>query len=191
LRARKISGLEGFIIPVGLADGRRVQWNVGGWGNTRHAVQAGDSVVAEQVRGTIETGRWYDIRIEVRDRTMRGFLDGQLVQERTLPRVDKVLAISGRDDKTGDIIVKVVNSAPEPASITLNVTGAPQLASASLTVLASDNPLDENTFEQPTKVISVSSVLNVQGSSIAHTFAPYSLSILRLKPISDKRSDQR
>ncbi|MDQ3488190.1 MAG: hypothetical protein M3468_10715 [Acidobacteriota bacterium] len=32
------------------------------------------------------------------------------MQEQTLPRIDKVLAISGRDDKTGDIIVKVVNS---------------------------------------------------------------------------------
>jgi len=187
LKARKISGLEGFIIPVGLADGRRVQWNVGGWGNTRHAVQAGDAVVGEQVRGTIETGRWYDIRIEVRDRTIRGFLEGQLVQERTLPRVDKVLAISGRDDKTGDIIIKIVNSAPEPASITVNVTGAPPLASATLTVLASDNPLDENTFEQPTKIIPRTAALTVQGSSIPHTVAPYSLSILRLKPTSDKR----
>ena len=182
LQARKISGLEGFIIPVGLADGRRVQWNVGGWGNTRHAVQAADAVVGEPVRGTIETGRWYDIRLEVRDRTLRGYLDGQFVMERTLPRIDKVLAIAGRDDRTGDIIVKVVNSAPEPAAMTLIISGADSLGAGTVSVLSSDNPLDENTFEEPRKVVPKTSSISVRGGSLAHTFPPYSLSILRLKP---------
>ena len=76
-----------------------MQWNVGGWGNQQHAVQVADAVVGEQTPGTIETGRWYDLKIEVRDRTVRGYLDGALVQERTLPRIDAVLAISGRDDR--------------------------------------------------------------------------------------------
>ncbi len=123
LKARKISGAEGFIIPVGLADGRRVQWNVGGWGNRRHAVQVTDAVVGEFTPGSVETGRWYDIRVEVRDRTVRGFLDGVLVQERTLPRIDKVLSIAGRDDKTGDIVIKVVNSAPDAAPMSVVLKG--------------------------------------------------------------------
>jgi alpha-L-arabinofuranosidase len=180
LKARKLSGLEGFIIPVGLADGRRVQWNIGGWGNTRHAVQAADAVVGEQQRGTIETGRWYDIRIEVRDRTIRGYLDGELIQERTLPRIDKVLAISGRDSKTGDIIVKVVNSGPETAAMTVNISGA-ALRSGTATVLRSDNPLDENTFDEPTKIVPKTSPLSVRGSVLSQTFEPYSLTILRLR----------
>ncbi len=181
LKARKISGLEGFIIPIGTADGRRVQWNLGGWGNTRHAVQAADAVVGRQVPGVIETGRWYDIRIEVRDRTVRGYLDGQLVQEQTLPRIDRVLAIGGRDDKTGDIIVKVVNGAPEPASMTVNVTGVKALGAGTITVLTSDDPLAENTFEQPTRIVPKTSPLTARGSAIDHTFAPNSLSILRFK----------
>lgn len=57
LQARKISGREGFIIPVGLADGRRVQWNIGGWGNRLHAIQAADAVVGGQTPGSIEPGR--------------------------------------------------------------------------------------------------------------------------------------
>ena len=129
---------EGFIIPSVIADGRRVQWNIGGWGNTPTRRPGADAVVGEQVRGTIEAGRWYDIKIEVRDRTVRGYLDGQLVQEQTLPRIDKVLAISGRDDKTGDIIVKVVNSAPEAAAMTIEIDGGPGRRRASVTVLTSD-----------------------------------------------------
>jgi alpha-L-arabinofuranosidase len=181
LKARKISGREGFIIPVGLADGRRVQWNVGGWGNRLHAVQVADAVVGEQTPGTIETGRWYDLKIEVRGRTVRGFLDGALVQERTLPRVDRVLAVSGRDEKTGDIILKVVNSAPESQRLTLDVKGVANLGGqGTVTVLSSTNPLDENTFEQPEKIVPRTSPLRVTGTSFAHTFPAYSLTILRI-----------
>ena len=180
LKARKLAGLEGFIIPVGVADGRRVQWNVGGWGNTRHAIQAGDAVVGEQIRGTIETGRWYDIRIEVRDRTVRGYLDGRLVQEQALPRVDKVLAISGRDERTGDIILKVVNSAPEAAAMDIKISGATP-AAATVTVLASADPLAENTFEQPEKIVPRSSAVPVTGLASPLTVEPYSLTIWRFR----------
>lgn len=181
LKARKISGREGFIIPVGLADGRRVQWNVGGWGNTRHAVQAADAVVGEYTPGTIETGRWYDLKIEVRGRIVRGFLDGKLTQERTLPRIDRVLAIAGRDDKSGDIIIKVVNAAPEPQAMTLQLNGVPKFGGrATATVLASDNPLDENTFEQPTKIVPRTSPLTVKSATLPHTFPANSLTIIRV-----------
>lgn len=181
VKARKISGREGFIIPVGVADGRRVQWNVGGWGNRQHAVQVGDAVVGAPTPGTIETGRWYDLKIEVSGRTVRGYLDGVLVQERTLPRIDRVLAISGRDDKTGDIIIKVVNSAAEPQPMTLNVNGVAKFgARASVTVLTSNNPLDENTFDAPTKIVPRTTALKVTGPALAHTFPPHSLSIIRM-----------
>ena len=43
---------------------RKVWWNIGGWGNRRHAIEL-DGVRRRRVDGHIETGRWYDIRIEV------------------------------------------------------------------------------------------------------------------------------
>jgi alpha-L-arabinofuranosidase len=181
LKARKVSGREGFIIPIGLADGRRVQWNVGGWGNRLHAVQVADAVVGQQTAGSIDTGRWYDLRIEVRGRTVRGFLDGALVQERTLPRVDRVLAVGGRDQKTGDIILKVVNSVPEPQPMTLDLKGVATVgARGTVTVLTSANPLEENTFEAPEKIVPQTSPLRVSGTSFVHTFPAYSLTILRI-----------
>jgi alpha-L-arabinofuranosidase len=168
-------GRAGRRLPPG------VQWNVGGWGNRLHAVQVADAVVGEQTPGTIETGRWYDLKIEVNGRTVRGYLDGKLVQERTLPRIDRVLAISGRDDKSGDIIIKVVNAASEPQTMTLQLNGVPKFgARATATVLTSDNPLDENTFEQPTKVVPKTSPLAVKSATFPHTFPANSLTILRI-----------
>jgi alpha-L-arabinofuranosidase len=180
LKARKISGREGFIIPVGLADGRRVQWNVGGWGNRQHAVQVADAPVGEFTLGTIETGRWYDLKIEVSGRTVRGYLDGKLVQERTLPRIDRVLAVAGRDDKSGDIIVKVVNAAAEPQAMTLELNGVQKLGRATMTVLTSDSPLDENTFEQPEKIVPRVTPLAIKSATMPHTFPAHSLTILRV-----------
>jgi alpha-L-arabinofuranosidase len=180
-KARKIAGAEGFMIVAGTADGRRVQWNVGGWGNRRHAVQADQAVVGEFVDGSVEEGRWYDVRLEVRDRTVQCFLDGALVMERTLPRVDRVLAVSGRDERTGEIVLKVVNTAPDPARMTIAIKGASWLGSLGLvTVLTSVKPEDENSFEAPQKIEPKTSSVAIKDFAGAHTFPAYSLTIIRI-----------
>src|SRR6185436_3863337 len=86
LKARKLNGAEGFLVSAGYADGRRVQFNVGGWGNTQHAIQVGDAITGGAVRGSVEEGRWYDIKIEVKNRRVRAYLDGQLIKEVSLAR---------------------------------------------------------------------------------------------------------
>jgi hypothetical protein len=98
VQARKLGGHEGFLIFFGLPSaGSTVKsfWNLGGWENTGHNFES-PGVISQRVGGRIETGRWYDIRLEVRGTTVRGYLDGRLVQtgrmlsaadaQRTLPR---------------------------------------------------------------------------------------------------------
>ena len=68
LKARKLGGAEGFLIPFLVKDEEaKAWWNIGGWGNTRHAIEM-DGNRGNDVPGSIETGRWYDIRIEVQGR---------------------------------------------------------------------------------------------------------------------------
>ena len=181
VRARKISGAEGFLVFGGDIDGRRVQWNVAGWGNTQSAIQASDAIVGRAVRGGIETGRWYDLRLEIRGRTVRGFLDGQLLNEATYPRVDTVLAIAGRDSRNGDVIIKALNTGPDAAAMTFDLAGAASVASTGrMTVLASLSPLDENSFDAPTKIVPVTTTVSGLGRTFTRTLPPYSLSILRV-----------
>ncbi len=182
LKARKLSGAEGFVVGAGFADGRRVQWNVGGWNNRRTAIQTNDAIVGEAMNHSVETGRWYDVRLEVRDRTVKAFLDGKLLQERTLPRVDTVLAIAGRDERAGEIVLKVVNSSDTAADVKVNVAGVNTLApQGTVTVLTSGAPTDENTFEEPRKIVPKTSAIAVPSPPFTHTFPPYSLSIIRVK----------
>lgn len=180
LKARKLSGAEGFLVLAGTADGRRVQWNVGGWNNRQTALQAGDTIVGRAMQHSVETGRWYDVRVEVRDRTVRGFLDGQLISEATYPRVDTVLGIAGRDDRSGDIILKVVNTAAEPATMIVRLDGGRPTGQGHVTVLTSASPTDENSFETPSKIVPVTTSLGRLAESFTHTFPAQSLSVLRI-----------
>ncbi|MBN1845554.1 MAG: DUF1080 domain-containing protein [Sedimentisphaerales bacterium] len=80
LQARKTGGAEGFLILF-RADGNEFYWcNLGGWGNTLHALEKGVSggswgVVGPQVPGSITAGQWYDIRIRCESNRFRVWLD--------------------------------------------------------------------------------------------------------------------
>ena len=88
LRARKVGGREGFIVILHAADGDNYRWwNIGGWGNTLARCEAAEGGGREPYGAgtpfTVETGRWYDLRLEVTGRRVRGFIDDKLVTEAT------------------------------------------------------------------------------------------------------------
>jgi hypothetical protein len=81
LKARKLGGSEGFLILFGMPDESTKSWlNLGGWGNTKIGLESPE-LDAPQIPGSIETGRWYDIKVELRGTTVKAYLDGNLVQE--------------------------------------------------------------------------------------------------------------
>ena len=175
LKARKLAGSEGFVVSVGNADGRRVQVNLGGWGNAFHALEA--EGVIRQVPGKIETGRWYDVRVETKGRSVKAYLDDKLVLDETLPNLDRVLAVSGRDERTGEIIVKLLNTGADPVEIDLAIKGA-KTRGGTLTQLASTDANAENSFDAPRKI---APVVTTVASADAIRLPAHSVSILRLK----------
>lgn len=68
LQACKDGGAEGFLI-IFRADGENFYWcNLGGWGNTQHAIEKGVpgtrwGVFGNAISGSIATGQWYDIKV--------------------------------------------------------------------------------------------------------------------------------
>ncbi len=97
LKARKLGGQEGFLIPFLVEDDEaKCWWNIGGWGNTRHALEMG-GLMAKEENGRIETGRWYDLRIEVRGSNVKCYLDDRLVHDAKYPVLKSLYASATRD----------------------------------------------------------------------------------------------
>ncbi len=182
LKARKISGQEGFLILFHINDEEdRNWWNIAGWNNTQHGVELGETLDGK--RGSVETGRWYDIRVEVKGNNVKCWLDGKVVHDlkNTLSATRGMFASATRDTKSGEVIVKVVNAASTPTETDINLRGIGKLAGpAQAIVLTSENPKDENSLEEPTKVSPKTERINLAGPKFRHTFPGNSLTVLRV-----------
>ncbi len=182
LKARKLGGAEGFLILFNVRDeNRKSWWNLGGWGNQRHAIEMG-GLVGRDVPGSIETGRWYDIRIETSGKTIKCYLDGKLIHDVTPPVLKSLYASASREQSTGEVILKVVNTSKSEVSTDIKLNGIKTVQGpAKATILTSENPTDENSLAEPTKVAPVTKAIDVKGPNFQHTFPGNSVSILRLK----------
>jgi len=191
LKARRLSGIEGFLILFRAADsGNFVWWNVGGWNNYRTGLEQtieGDKLfLGNQVQNTIQPGRWYDIRVEVKGSQITCFLDNAPIlvarQRSHIPASGPISAAASRDTQTGDVILKLVNPNPSPAVVNINLAGASAIADTGTLELLQGSPGDVNTFNSPEKIAPVTTTIHYPAPRFSHEFPPYSISILRLKP---------
>jgi alpha-L-arabinofuranosidase len=181
LKARKLSGGEGFLIVFGRKDRERYWWNLGGWGNSQHAIEFNQTPVGRPSRGRIENDRWYDIKVELNGARIRCYLDGRLVHDATAASSQNFFAVSGTDTATGDLILKAINTGDDAVSGTLKLSGAERVRAGTVTVLKSASLLDNNSLDEPTKIAPAETRLANAGQEFAHEFSPHSLTILRLK----------
>jgi alpha-L-arabinofuranosidase len=187
LKARKLGGDEGFLIIFRARNPEDIYWwNIGGWINREHGLERiGGGVsgrIGEHVFGRIETGRWYDIKIELEGPRIRCYLDGKLIHDVTERPIPMFAAVAGKTDKTGEIVVKVVNGSDEERTATLNLEDAGRLQpNGTAITLTSASLEDENSLEQPKKVAPTSKRISGVGPKFSYTFPARSLTILRLR----------
>jgi alpha-L-arabinofuranosidase len=183
LKARKLGGAEGFLILFhSQGDDEKSWWNIGGWGNTQHALEAGGGGMDSAVRGKIETGRWYDIRIELKGNSIKCYLDDKLIHDVSSPRIKSVYATASRVAKTGETVLKVVNVSEQAQDVRIQLAGATKVQpEARAIVLTSGSSKDENTLEQPNKVVPKTTKIRVDGPAFRHSFPANSVTILRVK----------
>jgi alpha-L-arabinofuranosidase len=183
LKARKLDGKEGFLILFHIAnDQDRIWWNLGGWNNTQDAVESGGQTI-DGKPGHIESNRWYDIRIVVSGKRLKCYCDGQMIHDvdyESEGQVKALYASAASDQKTGDVIIKVVNTSASPLETKIDLSGAKDLTGkGNAIVLTSASPMDENTLDLPTKVSPVTKPFNFQGGAYERIFPGNSINILR------------
>ncbi|MGW7693938.1 alpha-L-arabinofuranosidase C-terminal domain-containing protein [Streptomyces asiaticus] len=184
LKATKRAGSEGFLIAFGVKDtGNYYWWNLGGWGNTRSAVEKATDGAKQTMAedGTkIETGRAYDVRIEVRGRQVTLYLDGKKWGSFTDDKVaEPFRQVVTRDKATGELIVKVVNAQDAAARTRIDLgQGVRARRTARLTTLQGAPDAVNTATDQPIKPSS--STFHGVDSTFSYTFPANSITFMRI-----------
>jgi alpha-L-arabinofuranosidase len=188
LKARKLGGAEGLSIVVRHnGPENHVVWNLGGDQNTFHGIQfrlAQQDHLVTQVPGSIETGRWYDVRVVLKGAKLDCYLDGKLVQSAEVPplQVQSLYASAVHDEKSGEIILKVVNPGEAAGETRIELAGVASVASeVNVITLAGASVGAVNSLDHPLAVAPVESTLNVARPRFDHRFPQHSMTVLRIK----------
>ena len=183
VKARKVSGNEGFLIIFGYKDSNNFYWwNIGGWGNTQHAIEQcvdGSKTVINSVAGSVSTNVWYDIRIEVTKTKVSCYLNNALIQSFDIPKSVLLYTAASLDETNKQLFLKVINPAATDVTSNLIFKGFPTTKiSGNATVLTSTNAADENSLTELTKIFPVTSAIDSLGNK--YTFKANSVTILKL-----------
>lgn len=182
LKARKLSGKEGFIIRFREHDGSCVHVNLGGWDNQQHGLERGPLARLTRRPGTIETGRWYDIKISLDGEQVMVWLDGALLFDQRVPQQVKasLYGVAGLDKTANQVVIKAVNPFATEQAAHLALQGVKAAAQPVQRFLLTGAPESVNTLEQPEQVVPQSDTLEFDGNQLRWVLPPYSLSVLRV-----------
>jgi len=186
LKAKRNAGAEGFMVVFRNNDQRWLQWNCGGWMNTKHAIQAvegGDARILTEKPGSIEAGRWYDVKIVLSGKRVQCYLDGRLIHDiqASNPVSRTFFANAGFEESSGDLIVKLCNASAEPVPAEIVVAGVDEVKTrAKVITLTGTGPTDENTLDEPKRVAPVETTFDGAGKSFVYPVRPWSVTILRI-----------
>lgn len=185
VKARKKSGDEGFILYFGMQGETGYVLNIGGWGNQTTAFQrmvgADMPQIPNNIAQQVETGRWYDIRIDIHGDSFTYSLDGKRMLEARIEQ-SRQYVVSGYDETTGEEVIKFVNATEKPFTAGIELAGAESVGrTGKAIVLTSGDPSDENSLDNPEKVVPEERVYKGFSERFTYTFDPWSFTVLRIK----------
>lgn len=184
--AKKLSGAEGFIIPVAVGDkDNMIFWNIGGWGNTVSCLQIVESgAKSDQVADTVKncavkTNEEYELKIVVKGNNIECYMNGNKLIDYTYSTGESLYQTVGTDE-TGDIIIKLVNVTSEALPLDINIPNISAYnTTADVIQMAGENSAITNSFENPENLIPLNSQLEVSGE-FTYDVPAYSVTIIRI-----------
>lgn len=192
-KAKKTAGGEGFQIGVAAQDANNYyRINIGGWGNTTAKIQrivngvsAETGNVAEQSYVGdvhINDNEWYDVRVELSDYEIKAYLNDKFICSYKKPKeYGPVYASSVYDEKTGDVIVKIVNTMNSDVNVGVNVTGANVTGNTAKTIVMSGDTSLENSLENKNAIVPKETEITNASNEFDYAAPANSFSVIRLK----------
>ena len=105
-----------------------------------------------------------------------------LMDDKVVAGQDSLYASATVDDKTNEIILKLVNANPVQKSITINITGITKLSNkATVTTLTSTDLQLENSVDQQTKIVPVNTEINLSGNTFTYKAEASSVIVIKIK----------
>lgn len=187
LKAKRNGGAEGFMIVFRNQGREHIQWNIGGWSNTQHAIQVvtgGSAMIATQKAGSVEIGRWYDVKIVLKGYNVQCFLDGKEIHNAEVIRkqAGNFFANAGIDKASNEVVVKLVNANKDSRDVQVDLSGFGKIGkTARVITLSGDDPEDENSLDEPMKISPVESTFTEADSKFTYTVKPWSVTVLRMQ----------
>ncbi|HXH78698.1 alpha-L-arabinofuranosidase C-terminal domain-containing protein [Nocardioides sp.] len=187
LDATKLAGNEGFLVGFGATGANNFYWwNLGGWNNSRSVLQRASGGNAGEVKAlegqSLETGRNYKIKVVVEGRHIELYLDGVLQMEYDQPAPPaKVFQVVTRDERSGDIVAKVVNTSTSPARTRIDVSDAGVEPTATVTTLSAPSPSSTNTKAAPNTIKPRTREVGGISESFVYEFPASSVTFIRMR----------
>ena len=182
VKARRTGEGTVSVVFHALDDHNLWQWTLGGGANEiRHTEIFSTRAVAKGEPVALSPGDWADLRLEVRGGHIKGYVDGKLAIEadEAPPAIPTVYASASRTGK--ETILKVVNLSATAAPMRLDLPGAG--TRFALSGLIMTGPLGGyNTLDEPKKIAPCPIPKSTLKAGDTYAFAPYSVTVLRLKP---------
>lgn len=186
LKATKTAGSEGFLVMFGVEGSDDYYWwNLGGWNNTTSAVEKSSNGAKSTLINhdtVIETGRTYDLKIEVEGRNITGYVDGeQAFTVEDKEAIEPLYQVVTRDEDTGEITLKVVNAQDQAVATDIDLEGQRLKSKGEVTTIACD-PGCDNMLGQDQVVYPETENVKGLGNEFTYEFQPYSVTFITLKP---------
>ncbi|MBT34318.1 MAG: alpha-L-arabinofuranosidase [Thalassobius sp.] len=186
LKARRTGGYNAFMIPIAIKDhDNYLRAHIGAWLNRVAAFElvtnGTDAMVTQPVtlENPIETDKWYNVELQVNNGTIDCYLDGELLMTYKDPR--RFFSIAGKDEATGEIVVKVVNASDSPYQTAINLEGVDTVNPVGKVItLSAESANDENSLDEPEKYVPVETVYKEFKPEFEMAFKPWSVTVLRI-----------
>ena len=186
LDATKTAGSEGFLVGFGATGANDYYWwNLGGWGNTRSVLQRASGGSASEIKAlegkSLVTGQTYRVKVVVDGTHIELYLDGVLQMEYDQPAPPaKVYQVVTRDQGTGDLVAKVVNTSTSPVRTQVEVADAGVEPTATVTTL-SGAPGATNTKANPDAIKPRTREVTGISDSFVYEFPASSVTFIRMR----------
>lgn len=186
LKAKRTSGVKGFHIYFGEKDSdNRFRWEIGGWQNQDSMivgfVNKRHSCLTQSIFN-VETDREYNLQLEVEGRTIRTYIDGELINaaEDKLPVIEPLYYSASTEAATGDVIIKVVNVQEEAVTAQIVLEGVElEALRGSIFEMSGYDMDDENSFEAPELISPKQKDFSAKGNIFEYEFPKQSITVFR------------